>query len=227
VVRSETVQAFHDLFYDSNVWRSTYWQDTPVLKCQLDLWIYQELIRKLRPDLIVECGTWAGGATLFMSHMLDLVGNGRIVTIDLLTADRVREHYECFGAENAARLRIRPEHHRITQLIGSSTDPGIVEQVFAAARALRCVLVIADSDHSRGHAYAELRAYHPLVTPGSYFIMEDTNIPVEGPRQAAEEFLRQHEEFEADTGLEKFFMTFNPGGYLRRKEMAPAAGRSR
>jgi len=222
----ETVQSFHNLFYGSNIWRSTYWHDTPVLKCPLDLWIYQELIRKLCPDLIVECGTWAGGATLFMSHMLDLVGNGRILTIDVLTGGQVREHYDRFDAQCPAHLRIRPEHLRITQLLGSSTDPAIVAQVVAAARGQRCVLVIADSDHRCQHAYAELGAYHSLVTPGSYFIMEDTNIPNEGPRQAMDAFLQKHEEFEADQSLEKFSLTFNPGGYLRKKEITRAVARS-
>jgi cephalosporin hydroxylase len=60
---------FHDLYYQSEVWQNTYWRNTPVLKCPFDLWIYQELIFKLQPDLIVECGTWAGGSSLFMAHM--------------------------------------------------------------------------------------------------------------------------------------------------------------
>jgi cephalosporin hydroxylase len=214
---STTITSFHSLFYDSQVWRNTYWHDTPVLKCPLDLWIYQELIRRLRPDLIVECGTWAGGATLFMAHMLDLAGNGRILTIDVLSEAQVRQHYQSFGAECPSGLRIRPEHPRIKQLIGSSTDPAIVTQVAAAARGLQCVLLVADSDHSFEHAYAELNAYYSLVTPGSYFIMEDTNIPLQGPRQAVDSFLQQHLEFEIDRGMEKFFLTFNPGGYLKRK----------
>lgn len=222
VEAAETVQSFHNLFYDSNIWQSTYWHDTPVLKCPLDLWVYQELIRKLSPDLIVECGTWAGGATLYMANMLDLVGRGRIITIDLLTAKQVREHYDHSGGQCRPHLRIRPEHPRITQLIGSSTEPAIVAQVVAAAQGLPCVLVIADSDHSSEHAYAELVSYHSLVSPGSYFIMEDTNIPMEGPRQAVEAFLHQHPEFEADATPEKFFLTFNPGGYLRRKEILTA-----
>jgi len=218
---SDTVDSFHSLFYESNVWRRTYWHDTPVLKCPLDLWVYQELIARLHPDLIVECGTWAGGATLFLAHMLDLAGNGRVLTIDILTGAQVREHYDKFGDANGAQLRIRPVHPRITQLIGSSTDPAIVEQVAASAQGQGCVLVIADSDHSCEHAYAELTAYHALVTPGSYFIMEDTNIPVEGPRQAVDAFLQQHHEFEADHALEKFFLTFNPGGYLRKSRKSP------
>jgi cephalosporin hydroxylase len=213
---AETIQSFHNLFYDSNVWRSTYWHETPVLKCPFDLWVYQELIRKLHPDLIVECGTWAGGATLYMAHMLDLVGSGRIITIDVLTGAQVREHYDHFGA-SCPNLRIRPRHPRIQQLIGSSTDPAITAQVRDTAQGLPCVLVVADSDHIQEHAYAELAGYSPLVTPGSYFIMEDTNIPIGGPRQAVEAFLTQHPEFEADVALEKFFLTFNPGGYLRRK----------
>lgn len=214
---SPVAQSFHSLFYESNVWRNTFWHDTPVLKCPLDLWIYQELIRKLSPSLIVECGTWAGGATLFMAHMLDILGNGRIVTIDILTGAQVREHYDRFLPPRDPPVQIRPEHHRITQLLGSSTDAATVAQVVAAAEGQRCVLVIADSDHSCEHAYAELLAYHSLVTPGSYFIMEDTNIPLGGPRQAVAAFLRDHGEFEVDEDLEKFLLTFNPGGYLRRK----------
>ena len=81
----------------------------------------------------------------------------------------------------------------------------------------RAVMVIADSDHSVEHAYAELDAYHGLVTPGSYFVMEDTNIPESGPRQAVDRFLAGHPEFAIDASKEKFLLTFNPGGFLKRK----------
>lgn len=214
---SDIIRSFHALYYDSEVWRKTYWHDTPVLKCPLDLWIYQELIRRIRPDLIVECGTWAGGSALFMAHMLDLVGNGRIVTVDVLNAEQVREHYRQHGQGCPSPLHIRPQHPRIRQIVGSSTDPDVVVQVFDQVQGASRVLMIADSDHSFEHAYGELMAYHSLVTPGSYFIMEDTNIPVNGPRQAVEMFLKDHGDFEVDASLEKFMVTFNPGGYLRRK----------
>jgi cephalosporin hydroxylase len=77
------------------------------------------------------------------------------------------------------------------------------------------VIVIADSDHSYEHAYQELVLYHSLVGPGSWFVMEDTDGA--GPRQAVDRFLSEHPEFFADVQCEKFHMTFNPGGYLRRR----------
>ena len=213
----EIVRRFHYCYYESNVWRNTYWHSTPVLKCPFDLWIYQEIVATVRPALIVECGTWAGGSALFLAHMLDIQGNGQIITIDVLGTDEVRSHYSHYLPELASDLRIRPEHPRIQQLIGSSTDRNIVAKVFGRVPAHGSVMVIADSDHSLEHAYAELMAYHSLVTPRSFFIMEDTNIPESGPKQAVERFLADHPEFEVDPAREKFLLTFNPGGYLRRK----------
>jgi cephalosporin hydroxylase len=213
----EITRAFHNCYYESDVWRNTYWHSTPVLKCPFDLWIYQEIVASVQPALIVECGTWAGGSALFLANMLDIVGDGKIITIDLLETNQVREHYLRYLPELAARLCIRPEHPRIKQIIGSSTDPQIVANVTEVVSEGGAVMVIADSDHSIEHAYAELDAYHALVTPGSYFVMEDTNIPESGPRQAVDRFLAGHPEFAIDATREKFLLTFNPCGYLRRK----------
>src|SRR5205085_11673411 len=118
----------------------------------------------------------------------------------------------------------RPEHARISYLHGSSVAPEIVAAVKSrSARAAR-VLVILDSDHSKEHVLAELSSYSALVTMGSYLIVEDTNIgghPVlqtfgAGPMAAVAEFLRDRADFTIDREREKFFLTFNPKGYLRK-----------
>jgi len=212
----DVTRAFHDSYYRSNVWRDTYWHRTPVLKCPFDLWIYQEIVTSVQPALVIECGTWAGGSALFLAHMLDIVGDGRIITIDVLDAPQVVAHYEQYTPGSAVNLRIRPPHPRIDYLLGSSTDPAIVTKVANALPREGAVMVIADSDHSLEHSFAELDAYHAFVTPDSYFVMEDTNIPESGPSQAVDLFLGDHPEFTVDAAREKFRLTFNPRGYLQR-----------
>lgn len=208
------VDAFHRLYYDSHVWLDTRWLGVPVLKCPLDLWIYQELITELRPGLIVETGTAAGGSALFLACMCDLVGAGRVITIDIATDDS------------------RPQHPRVEYLHGSSVAPDTVAAVAAEAATVDTVLVILDSDHAMPHVTAELHAYAPLVTVGSYLIVEDTNTnghPVlpdhgPGPHEAVEQFLAAPagRAFVRDERRERLLMTFNPGGYLQRRSGDPA-----
>ena len=207
------VREFHRLYYNSGsrTWSNTYWLGTPAQKCPLDLWIYQELLHELRPAVIVETGTASGGSALFLASICDLLGQGSIVSVDI-----------------EARPG-RPTHERITYLTGSSTAPEIRARVeeFVGDRAP--VLVILDSNHERDHVLEELRIYAPLVTPGSFVIVEDTNVnghPVSpdfgpGPMEAVREFLRSSDDFSVDWRREKFFLTFNPGGYLQR---TPTAG---
>jgi cephalosporin hydroxylase len=208
------VREFHRLYYNSGsrTWSDTYWLGTPAQKCPLDLWIYQELLHELRPAVIVETGTAAGGSALFLASICDLLGHGSIVTVDV------------------APKPGRPTHERITYLTGSSTAPEIRKQVEELVGDSAPVLVILDSNHERDHVLEELRIYAPLVTPGSFVIVEDTNVnghPVSsdhgpGPMEAVDEFLRSSDEFSVDRRREKFFLTFNPGGYLQRQ--TPTAG---
>jgi cephalosporin hydroxylase len=203
------VDAFHRLFYNSNVWSNTSWLGHRALKCPLDLWIYQELIADLKPALIIETGTYAGGSAMFMASICDMVGAGEIVSIDIGAA-------------------ARPEHPRVRYITGSSIDLGIVgELAVQAAQAKdagRNVMVILDSDHSRDHVRMEMTLYAPMVTMGSYLIVEDTNVngrPVAvgfgaGPGEAVDEFMSVRSDFIRDAAQEKFMMTFNPGGYLKR-----------
>jgi cephalosporin hydroxylase len=168
--------------------------------------VYQEILFELRPKLIVELGSWLGGSALFFASMLGFIGEGKVVSVDV-------------------EDRARPNHARIQYLIGSSTSTEVITRIEEIAHeAGPPVIVIADSDHRRVHVAKELEAYASLVTVGSYVVVEDTNInghPVlegwgEGPREAVLEFLSRHPEFEPDYQREKLFLSFNPGGYLRR-----------
>jgi cephalosporin hydroxylase len=208
----EIVRDFHRLYYSSGkrTYEDTFWLGQPCAKCPLDLWVYQEILFERRPGLIVECGTYFGGTAHFLACMCDLIDNGRVITIDI----RERQPHR------------RPRHPRIEYRTGSSTGPGIVAGVAEAVQPGERVMVILDSNHQKDHVLAELRAYSPLVTPGDYLVVEDTNInghPVRadhgpGPMEAVDEFLAGTDEFSIDESREKFFMTFNPRGYLRRCE---------
>jgi cephalosporin hydroxylase len=214
---SSLTDQFHTLYYDrkEQTWGNTFWLGQHVLKCPLDLWIYQEILHEVRPVLIVETGTYQGGSAFFLASICDLLGQGKILTIDV---DRRED---------------RPQHPRITYLTGSSTSNGILRQVRRRARGASRVLVILDSSHAKEHVLAELHAYAPLVTPGSYLIVEDTNLnghPVDrdhgrGPAEAVAEFLEGNDAFVRDESREKFMLTFNPGGYLKKRE--PATGNAR
>ena len=182
------------------------WFGTPIQKNPMDLWIYQEMLTELKPDVVVECGTYKGGSAYYMAHLMDLIGKGRVITIDI---------------EKYPNL---PVHPRITYLVGSSTDGGIVKQVHESIRAGESVMVFLDSDHSKAHVSKELELYHDMVTPGSYLVVEDTDLnghPIlpkhgPGPMEAASEFLASHPEFQADPAREKLMLSFNPNGYLKR-----------
>jgi len=209
VVRDTIVRQFHRLYYHSleRTWKDTYYRGVTIWKCPLDLWLYQEVLHDLRPDLIVETGTAFGGSAYFLGDLCDTLGlDARIITVD------VEDKPD------------RPQHPRVTYVTASSTDPAVVAQVRDAVPAGGTVLVVLDSDHSRDHVLAELRAYADVVSVGSYVVVEDTNVNGHpaypefgpGPMEAVEAFLAEDDRFVVDEGKEKFFMTFNPRGYLRK-----------
>jgi cephalosporin hydroxylase len=212
-----TAEAFHDVYWHSNAWKWTFWQGVPTLKCPLDLWIYQELLWLVRPELVVELGTWAGGTATFLADMMDVHradSTCEVVTVDILNDDAFHPHVATYPTLAPFPVRIRPSHPRITYLHGSSVDPAIAHDIHERARGRQRVMVIADSDHSYQHAYQELVLYHDIVTPESWFVMEDTDGA--GPREAVKRFVSERPEFSPDPQCEKFHMTFNPDGYLRR-----------
>lgn len=208
------VEDFHRLYY--RLWNLSAgtgtidlsWMGFHTLKCPMDMWTYQEILFETRPDVIVECGTRFGGSTAYLAALCDLLDRGRILSIDIDARDG------------------RPAHARIRYLHGSSVDPAIVRTVRDAVQSGERVMVILDSDHARDHVRAELEAYHALVTPGCYLVVEDTNVNGHpaypehgpGPMEAVQDFLAGHPEFGADAGRERFLMTLNPSGWLLRGE---------
>ena len=201
-------EQFHRLYYHVSLrtWKDTFYRGTRAYKCPTDMWVYQELIDDLRPGLVIETGTFRGGSAHFIADRLELAGHGQVVTVDIdVQPDR-------------------PEHPRLTYLTGSSVDPEVLEDLRSRIDPAAPVLVILDSDHSQAHVAAELLAYAPLVTLGSYLIVEDTNVnghPAApdhgpGPYEAVQDFLAGDTGFEVDRRCERYFLTQNPSGYLRR-----------
>ena len=202
---------FHKAYYNSRpkIWNNTYWLGVSVGKCPFDLWIYQEIINDIRPDVIIESGTGLGGSTLFFASCCDLVDNGRIISIDIDDQSS------------------KPRHERITYLRGSSVSEEIINRVQQSLSDKDKVLVDLDSDHSKQHVLKELNTYCRYVTVGSYIIVEDTIVgghPVKaghypGPMEAVKEFIRTNPSFTIDKSKEKFLLTFNPNGYLKKSTM--------
>jgi cephalosporin hydroxylase len=207
--RRPATRAFHqDLIVKTGNFAHTTWVGQPIWQNVLDLWTIQETISEIRPALLIETGTNRGGSALFYAHLMDLLGTGRIVTIDIVKLHEL-------------------EHPRVDFLIGSSTDAAIVEQVReAAAAADGPVMVILDGLHDCDHVAQELELYAPLVTPGSFLLSQDGIIDElgmfadsrPGPLPANRDFLARHPEFEYDAERnERFLLSHHPLGWLRRR----------
>lgn len=195
------------------------WMGRPIIQYPQDMIAMQEILWKVRPDLIVETGIAHGGSLVYYASLCELIGHGEVLGIDI----DLRAH-------NRVALETHPMAKRIRLLQGSSTDPAIVEQVRAQAAGKR-VLVVLDSNHTHDHVLAELEAYAPLVSIGSYCVVFDTvveDLPAglyperpwdvgNNPKTAVHEYLRRDNRFEIDRDIEaKIQITVAPDGYLRR-----------
>jgi len=199
---------FHSLYYSSpeRTWKNTRWMGHRTMKCPMDLWIYQELLFELKPDIVIETGTNEGGGVGFLASIMDSIGKGKVIAVDI------------------EELENRPVHERITYLKGSSTSDKVVQKIAKMIEGSQIVLVILDSDHNMHHVLKEMKIYCDFVTPNSYMIVEDSNInghPImpnwgDGPFEAIQEFFNHNDSFEIDQNCEKFYMTFNPNGYLKK-----------
>ena len=172
-----------------------------------DLWVYQEIITKEKPDLIIETGTHWGGSALFLATICTLVGNGKVISIDLYPKDPL------------------PKNEKIQYISGSSTSENIVLQVKKIAKNHSKILVILDSNHTKAHVRKELEIYSNFVGPGGLLIVEDTFLGGhpshfefgEGLTEAINEFLKMNKDFYIDKSYEKFLFTLNHNGFLKKK----------
>jgi cephalosporin hydroxylase len=201
------------LFHGLNIWENMWFLGIPIQKNPCDLWMMQQIIYETRPEVIIETGTFRGGSALYFAHALEAIPltESKVITVDI--EDACRE---------AATLPLWQKH--VEFILGSSTDPKVVEQIRRACHGKR-VLVVLDSMHEKDHVLKELEFYAPFVSPGSYIVVEDTNsdgVPIfpgsVGPTAAVLAFLATPEgkNFEQDVSREAMVLTFNPGGWLKR-----------
>jgi cephalosporin hydroxylase len=202
------------------------WMGRPIIQFPQDLMAMQEIIWKVQPDLIIETGIAHGGSLIFSASMLELnAACGGPAQAEVLGIDiDIRAH-------NLEAIQAHPMSRRISMIEGSSIDPGVVRQVAAKAAGKRSVLVCLDSNHTHQHVLAELLAYAPLVSVGSYCVVFDTLIedmpadlvsdrpwgPGNNPKTAVREYLQSDPGFEIDKSIQhKLLITVAPDGYLRR-----------
>tara|TARA_B100000575_G_scaffold215503_1_gene176212 strand:- start:3017 stop:3775 length:759 start_codon:yes stop_codon:yes gene_type:complete len=200
------------------------WMGRPIIKFPSDMIVQQEIMWKLKPDLIIETGIAHGGSILFSASMIEMMGiDGEVVGVDI----DIRRH-------NKKLIEAHPMFNRITMYEGSSVDPKIVEKVKKHTKNKKCVMVILDSNHTHEHVLKELKLYSPLVTVGSYCILPDTLIEFfppgysinhnkrawdvgNNPYTAMKAFLKEANNFSIDKDLSsKAVITETIDGYLKK-----------
>jgi len=224
---------------DSLAHRYTYnfsWMGRPIIQYPQDMVAMQELIWKVKPDLIIETGIAHGGSLIMSASLLAMIDYCEAVeagvSLDPQATKRrvlgldidIREH-------NRTAVEAHPMSHRIDMIEGSSIAPEIINQVKEIAAGYKRVLVVLDSNHTHEHVLAELDAYADLVSKDSYCVVFDTIIEDlpgdafpdrswgkgDNPKTAVWEFLKDHSEFEVDKDIEnKILITVAPDGYLKR-----------
>ncbi len=195
------------------------WLGIPIIQNPYDIVLMQELIFKIKPDIIIETGIAHGGSIVYYSSLLELLGNkGRVIGIDL----DIRPH-------NKKLLEKHPLIKNVTMLEGSSVDKKIIFRVKKFIKKDDKVLVVLDSDHRKQHVFAELEAYKNIVTKDSYIVVFDTFMPYliglenstedfenNSAMDAVKEFIKENKNFVADKSYGKFFVSSCPNGFLKR-----------
>jgi cephalosporin hydroxylase len=215
--------AAHEFNEQSNKAQYSYnfsWMGRPIIQYPQDMIAMQELIWQLKPDLIIETGIAHGGSLIYYASLLELIGKGQILGIDI----DIRAH-------NRAEIEKHPMFKRIEMIQGSSVAKEIVDKVKEFAKDHQTIMVVLDSNHTHEHVLQELELYAPMVSVGSYLVVFDTIVEFmpndylpgrpwgkgDNPWSAAQTFLKNHPEFEIDHSIDnKLLISVAPEGYLRR-----------
>jgi len=233
------IRSAKDFFDQSFLVKYSYnfsWLGRPIIQYPQDMIAMQELIWQVKPDLIIETGIAHGGSLIFSASMLALLdyceaaehgeplnpgeSRRRVLGLDI----DIRAH-------NRTAIEAHPLFHKIDMIEGSSIDPDVIARVSSIAKVHQTILVCLDSNHTHDHVLAELKAYAPLVSIGSYCAVFDTVIedmpadlfpdrpwaPGNNPKTAVWEYFESHPEFEIDKSIQnKLLITVAPDGYLKR-----------
>lgn len=199
------------------------WLGRPIIQFPHDMIAIQELIWKVKPDLIIETGIARGGSLILSASILEMIGKGEVLGIDL----DIREH-------NRKEIENHPLFKRITIFEGSSVDKKILSKVKTFVSNKKKIMVFLDSNHTHEHVLEELKNYSSLVNKGSYIVVFDTvieDMPKDwlkeqgidrpwnknnNPKTAVYEFLKKNKRFKIDSTIQKkLLITTAPDGYLK------------
>jgi cephalosporin hydroxylase len=195
------------------------WMGRPIIQYPQDMIAMQELIWTIQPDLIIETGIAHGGSLIYYASLLELIGKGRVLGIDI----DIRDH-------NRREIEAHPMAKRIDMIQGSAIDESLVAEVARRAEGKETIMVCLDSNHTHDHVLRELELYAPFVTVGSYCVVFDTIVEDmprgaydrpwdvgNNPKTAVWEYLKANDQFEIDRSIDnKLLISVAPEGYLKR-----------
>ena len=217
-----TASAFMNASISSRYSYNFTWLGRPIIQYPQDMIAMQEIIWDIKPDLIIETGIAHGGSLIFYASILELIGKGEVLGIDI----DIRDH-------NRKEIESHPMFKRIKMIQGSSIDPGIVAEAKKHTEGKKTILVTLDSNHTHEHVLAELNMYSPFVSLNSYMVVYDTIVEKlpedhlpglirpwgigDNPWTALNSFIGENPQFEIDHTINnKLLISVAPDGYLKR-----------
>lgn len=222
-INKELQNASKDFLISSNREQYSYnftWMGRPIIQYPQDMLAMQELIWEIQPDLIIETGIAHGGSLIFYASIMELIGKGKVLGIDI----DIREH-------NRKEIEQHPMFKRIEMIQGSSVSEETYAQVKSHAEKAKTIMVCLDSNHTHDHVLKELELYAPFTSVNSYCVVFDTVVELlpddmfpnrpwsvgDNPMTAMETYLKDHPEFEIDHQIDnKLLVSVAPKGYLKR-----------